>query len=120
MSSIGAYKIGLLNDSNYESWKLRMESILMKNDLWDYMPGKIIRTEDNETDFDRRDRKALSNVGSGILARRPNDAEYVLGQGNGDDSISAATRALQNDKASVINVDENDTTQVLRAAKNIV
>lgn len=61
MVSINGYKIALLTDANYDTWKMRMESILQINGLWGYAAGSIIKTAQT-TDWDEKDRNALHSI----------------------------------------------------------
>ncbi|XP_043593132.1 uncharacterized protein LOC122572336 [Bombus pyrosoma] len=45
MSSGASLSIEKLNKENYDTWKLQMEAILIKYDLWEYANGSIIKPE---------------------------------------------------------------------------
>ena len=38
-------KFEVLNEDNYDTWKLQMRAILIKNDAWGYVSGKIVKPE---------------------------------------------------------------------------
>lgn len=39
MNSSGLVRIDALNKDNYDSWKMQMEALLVKNDEWSYVSG---------------------------------------------------------------------------------
>ncbi|GBM64627.1 Retrovirus-related Pol polyprotein from transposon TNT 1-94 [Araneus ventricosus] len=45
MSSYGAMRIELLTRDNYETWKIQMRALLVKNDLWTYVGGIKVKPE---------------------------------------------------------------------------
>lgn len=62
MSNINGYKIKLLSDENYDSWRLRMQSVLVLNGVWGYVSGETKSTEETQTTWNENDRKALSII----------------------------------------------------------
>lgn len=62
MASNSAYNIEKLSDSNYESWKFQMRSVLIVNDLWSYVSGETTFTEQNEAEWKVKDAKALAMI----------------------------------------------------------
>lgn len=58
----GMQNIDKLVEDNYESWKLQMKSILICNDLWGYVSGTIIKTEENAVGWTLKDQKALALI----------------------------------------------------------
>ncbi|KOX72925.1 hypothetical protein WN51_01943 [Melipona quadrifasciata] len=51
-----------LDNTNYESWKTEMRSLLRINDLWDYVNGTEIRNEENHVTWREKDEKALDLI----------------------------------------------------------
>lgn len=45
MSSSGFARIDTLNKENYDTWKMQMEALLIKNDAWGYVNGKTVKPE---------------------------------------------------------------------------
>ncbi|KAK2577097.1 hypothetical protein KPH14_006264, partial [Odynerus spinipes] len=43
MASSSAVRIELLNKDNYDTWKIQMEALLVKNDAWAYVSGKTTK-----------------------------------------------------------------------------
>ena len=43
MSSGASLSTKKLNKENYDTWKFQMETIFIKNDLWEYANGSIIK-----------------------------------------------------------------------------
>lgn len=58
----GIQNIDKLIEDNYESWKLQMRSILVCNDLWNYMCGAIVKTDENAAAWTVKDQKALALI----------------------------------------------------------
>lgn len=38
-------KFEVLNKENYDTWKLQMRAVLIKNDAWGYVSGTIVKPE---------------------------------------------------------------------------
>jgi len=68
----GIQNIEKLTENNYESWKLQMRSILMCNDLWEYVSGGIVKTEKNAEVWIIKDQKALSLIMLGVSCEQLN------------------------------------------------
>lgn len=51
-----------LDNTNYESWKTEMRSLLRINELWDYVSGMVIRNEENHVAWREKDEKALDLI----------------------------------------------------------
>ena len=51
-----------LDNTNYESWKTEMRSLLRINDLWDYVNGLVTRTVENHMSWREKDEKALDLI----------------------------------------------------------
>jgi len=45
MDSSGIVRIEALNRENYDTWKMQMRALLIKNDEWGYVSGKITKPE---------------------------------------------------------------------------
>lgn len=63
-----------LNDENYESWKLQMKSVLICNELWPYACGIEAKTEENHTEWTKRDQKALAMI---MLSMSRNQLNHI-------------------------------------------
>ncbi|KAK2578384.1 hypothetical protein KPH14_011871 [Odynerus spinipes] len=59
-----AHQIEKLNEGNYESWKIQMKSVLRYNELWGYVNGTIVKTENNAVGivWALKDEKALDLI----------------------------------------------------------
>lgn len=62
----GLASIEKLSENNYEIWKIQMKSVLIYNDLWAYIQGTEIKTEQNAQEWERRDSKALALINLSI------------------------------------------------------
>lgn len=79
-------RIEPLCKDNYETWKLHVEALLIKNDLWEYVSGEKPLPEEGETDsaastraktdWIKTDRKARSDL---ILSIHPSELQHVRG-----------------------------------------
>ena len=49
MSSGASLSIEKLNKENYDTWKLQMEAILIKDDLWEYANASLWNKKDGKT-----------------------------------------------------------------------
>jgi len=58
----GIQTIEKLTEENYESWKIQMRSVLVCNDLWDYVNGNAQRTAENTAMWRVKDQKALALI----------------------------------------------------------
>lgn len=72
MASYGNHAIEKLTDSNYESWKIQMKSILICNDLWQYVSGKEEKTPENAIAWENKDEKALAQIILGVSSLQLN------------------------------------------------
>lgn len=68
MSNQSFIRIETLTKDNFDTWKLQVEALLIKNDTWEYVSGVRQRPEEiNETTiaaaaaWDAADRKARSD-----------------------------------------------------------
>jgi len=57
-------RIEKLDDSNYESWKMDVESLLIYDDLWEYTSGETLKPaeEKNASVWITKDRKARACI----------------------------------------------------------
>lgn len=60
--AIGMQNIEKLNDTNYESWKIQIKSVLVCNELWRYTSGIETRTGENNDVWLLKDEKALALI----------------------------------------------------------
>lgn len=60
----GTYRIEPLNAQNFDKWQVRMEAILVKNDLWGYVKGTISQpaSGDTLTEWLDKDAKAKADI----------------------------------------------------------
>jgi hypothetical protein len=66
-----------LDKDNYDSWKLQIEAILIKNDHWNYVNGKEQKPAEGteeETKWLQADQKARADI---ILAINPSELCHV-------------------------------------------
>lgn len=62
----GFSNIEKLTESNYELWKVQMKSVLVYNDLWQYVDGTEVKPPENATEWIRKDSKALALINLSI------------------------------------------------------
>jgi len=80
--SSNVVRIETLNRTNYDTWKLQMQALLVKNDAWGYVNGDITRPEssaDNATaiaTWTTADNKAKSDI---ILSICPSELKQIKG-----------------------------------------
>ena len=55
-------RIEPLNAQNYDTWKLQMKAILVKNDLWEYVGGALAAIGPREADWSKKDQKACADL----------------------------------------------------------
>jgi len=65
-SASGFSNIKKLTENNYELWKVQMESVLVYNDLWQYVDGTKVKPLENAHDWIRKDSKALALINLSI------------------------------------------------------
>lgn len=63
-----------LDETNFESWKLMMRSVLICNELWSYVSGAIVKTEQNRAEWTLRDDKALALI---TLSVKTNQLSHI-------------------------------------------
>lgn len=85
MSVSGSTRIEILNKDNFDTWKMQMEALLVKNDGWDYVNGRKVKPEliagDNASAaavkaWEIGDSKAKSDI---ILSINPSELKQVKG-----------------------------------------
>lgn len=59
---IGTQNIEKLNDTNYESWKIQIKSVLVCNELWKHTSGIETRTAENNDVWISKDEKVLALI----------------------------------------------------------
>ncbi|KMQ88472.1 retrovirus-related gag-pol polyprotein [Lasius niger] len=78
-------RIELLNKENFDTWKIQMEALLVKNDAWSYVNGETVKPEIVVGDeasatrlkkWETADRKAKSDI---ILSISPTELKQVKG-----------------------------------------
>lgn len=78
-------RIELLNKENFDTWKIQMEALLVKNDAWSYVSGETVKPEVVAGDeasatrlkkWETADRKAKSDI---ILSISPTELKQVKG-----------------------------------------
>lgn len=69
-------KIETLGKENFDTWKIQMQAILIKNDLWDYVNGECVKPSDAVTaaKWMKYDAKARSDL---ILAINPSELKQI-------------------------------------------
>jgi len=71
-------RIELLDKENYDTWKIQMEALLIKNDLLGYVDGTIVKPEIADADWKKSDKKAKSDI---ILSISPSEIKNTKGCG---------------------------------------
>ncbi|XP_054010889.1 uncharacterized protein LOC128893723 [Hylaeus anthracinus] len=51
-----------LTEHNYDLWKVQIKSILIYNDLWQYVVGSEVKPEENPQEWIKKDGKALALI----------------------------------------------------------
>jgi predicted flap endonuclease-1-like 5' DNA nuclease len=88
MGSNQLARIETLNKENYDTWKMQMEALLIKNDAWSYVNGAMVKpavvvgdveSEAAAQQWARNDSKAKSDI---ILAINPSELKQIKGCGS--------------------------------------
>jgi predicted flap endonuclease-1-like 5' DNA nuclease len=88
MGSNQLARIETLNKENYDTWKMQMEALLIKNDAWSYVNGAMVKpavvvgdveSEAAAQQWVRNDSKAKSDI---ILAINPSELKQIKGCGS--------------------------------------
>ena len=74
-------RIEALNKDNYDTWKLQMQALLVKNDAWTYVSGECVKPEGDEAaaavrQWKINDHKAKSDI---ILSINPSELKQIKG-----------------------------------------
>ncbi|CAH2096161.1 unnamed protein product [Euphydryas editha] len=74
-------KIDRLTGDNYDTWKIHMRAILIKNDLWEYVSGSLPKPQLSDSkypDWVKMDRKAESTYSEEVmLGEKVNPIWYI-------------------------------------------
>ena len=85
MSATGLTRIETLNKENYDTWKLHMQAVLVKNDAWAYVSGILVRpthvageavATNAMTQWNINDSKTKSDI---ILSICPSELKQIKG-----------------------------------------
>lgn len=85
MSATGLARIEILSKDNFDTWKMQMEALLIKNDAWDFVCGKrpkpeiVVGDEASEAAANAwtiGDNKAKSDI---ILSINPSELKQIKG-----------------------------------------
>lgn len=80
MASSNTVRIELLNKDNYDTWKIQMQAILIKNEAWAYVNGQKAKPEYTEANRDalerwnNEDEKAKADI---ILSIKPSQLKQI-------------------------------------------
>lgn len=82
MATAGVSRIELLGKDNFDTWKLQVQAILIKADLWEYVSGTVVKPEPGQNNvnaanvaaWERNDQKARSDI---ILSISPSELKQV-------------------------------------------
>ena len=92
MSSTLSARIETLGKDNFDTWKLQVEALLVKNDAWEHVSGEKVRptaTTGNEAPeaaakaWEMADRKARSDL---VLAINSSELKQIKGCGTANDT----------------------------------
>lgn len=81
--SLNLARVEALNKGNYDTWRMQVEALLVKDDLWQYVSGEIVKPEIREGDpisstaherWATQDRKAKSDL---ILSISPSELKQL-------------------------------------------
>lgn len=76
MSSLNGFgSIEKLTEDNYELWKVQMKSVLVYNDLWQYVVGSGEIIEENKPEWVRKDQKALALINLSVTYGQLNNVK---------------------------------------------
>lgn len=84
MNASSLTRIETLNKENYDTWKMQMEALLVKNDAWSYVNGQSKKPtvgENNANEstvqaWEKNDSKAKSDI---ILSISPSELKQIKG-----------------------------------------
>ncbi|XP_039308187.1 uncharacterized protein LOC120358338 [Solenopsis invicta] len=75
-------RIEALNKENYDTWRMHMEALLIKNDSWQYVNGDIVKPEPDVNNaetvrtWEKNDAKAKSDI---ILSIGASELKQIKG-----------------------------------------
>lgn len=74
--SYATVRIEPLNKENYDTWKIQVQALLIKNETWKYVCGKCVRPQNGEeaTTWEENDEKAKSDL---ILSISPSELQQI-------------------------------------------
>jgi len=72
--SIASIRIEPLGKDNFDTWKIQMQALLVKNDSWKYVNGTHLKPEANDTQWINEDAKAKSDL---ILAMSTSELRHT-------------------------------------------
>lgn len=85
MNTSSFARIETLHRANYDTWKLQMQAVLMKNDAWEYVSGENVKPKleaGNATSeaavetWTKNDEKAKSDI---VLSIKPSELKLIKG-----------------------------------------
>ncbi|KZC15202.1 hypothetical protein WN55_00969 [Dufourea novaeangliae] len=79
-----SYRLELLNKDNFDTWRMQVEALLTKNDLWQYVSGEKVKPNVTENPATvephamwlKHDKKAKSDL---ILSISPSELKQLKG-----------------------------------------
>jgi len=78
-----------LTEVNYELWKVQMKSILVFNDLWQYVDGSEVKPAENAQEWLRKDSKALALINLSITHGQLNHVKKAVSSKEAWDGLKA-------------------------------
>jgi hypothetical protein len=55
-------RIEPLGKENYDTWKLQMEAVLVKNEMWGYVNGSIEKPNNEKIQFEKKTTKRQEQI----------------------------------------------------------
>lgn len=65
-AATSSVNIEKLTESNYELWKIQMKSVLVFNEMWQYVDGTEMKPLANAQEWIKKDSKALALINLSI------------------------------------------------------
>jgi uncharacterized Fe-S radical SAM superfamily protein PflX len=56
------FESSFLGKDNFDTWKIQIQALLIKNDNWKYVNGSYVKTEENSAQWDNQDAKAKADL----------------------------------------------------------
>lgn len=78
-----------LTEVNYELWKIQMKSILVFNDLWQYVDGTEMKPAENAQEWLKKDAKALALINLSITHGQLNHVKKAVSSKEAWDGLKA-------------------------------